>query len=296
MQVRRPEFHHPDRFEAAWHPRRPEVAAAANAVSLLMPHTEPLVALAVREAVHSRTMCLAPVCGADEARAYVRQELQHQRQHRRLNELLVAQHPSLGRLDRAIGWVHRRIGGRSLTFRLAFAAGFETVAYGSARWVDDRLHRLFAGADSVAATLFLWHLAEEAEHKTVAFDMFAAHARATAHQRRFDAGARAQRLGGMVTALVVLGLFCAVGSLVLLAGQSKRHAPIAVARLAGWSVSLAFEVLPLAAVSMLDGHDPRTLADPSWYRLWLDGFDPATGQLPPWDKLVPDPAGYSSGS
>lgn len=288
MQVRRPEFRHPEDFDAAWHPRRPEVAAAANAVSLLMPHTEPLVALTVR-AAHARmrrpsgTLVPGTSCGG-EVKAYVRQELQHQRQHRRLNDLLIAQHPALRWVDRGIAVAHRWIASRSLLFRLAFAAGFETVAYGSARWVDGRLHRLFGGAEETAATLFLWHLAEEVEHKAIVFDVFAANAEATACRRRFDKRARAQKLAGMVTVLVILGLFGIVGSLVLLAGQSKLRAPLAVARLAGWALSIAFEVLPQAFVSLLDGHDPRDLADPSWYRLWLDGFDAASATLPPWDR------------
>ena len=279
MQVRRPSFAYPDDFDVAWHPRRPELAAAANAVSLMMPHAEPLVAHTVRAGA-------AELDPADElaveARAYVGQELQHQRQHRDLNQLIIAQRPALARLDRALAWAYRRLAGRSLTFRLAFAAGFETVAYASARWVDDRLHRLFAGADPVAATLFLWHLAEEVEHKTVAFEVFAAHAGHAGNGR----GVGVHRTVGMVTALVLLGVFCVVGTVALLAGGRKRDAPLALARLAGWTISLAFEVLPLAVVSLLPGHDPRTLADPGWFGQWLTSFDPSTGHLPAWDELA----------
>jgi predicted metal-dependent hydrolase len=283
VQVRRPSFAYPADFDAAWHPRRPELAAAANAVSLMMPHAEPLVALAVREAVAA--LDPADSLGLD-AQTYVRQELQHHRQHQHLNELLIAQCPALGRVDRALASIYNRLDDRSLTFRLAFAAGFETVAYGSARWVDDRLHRLFDGAEPTAATLFLWHLAEEVEHKTVAFDVFAAHVAATTDERRFDARARWQRLAGMATAVFLLGLFCVAGTVTILAGQRKRDTPLALARLVVWSISLAFDVLPLAAVSMLPGHHPRSLADPTWYALWLKGYDPAMANLPAWNELV----------
>lgn len=249
----------------------------------MMPHAEPLVALAVREAATR----LDP--GDDlavEANMYVSQELQHHRQHRRLNELLIAQHPALARVDRALERSYRRVARRSLTFRLAFAAGFETVAYASARWVDDRLHRLFDGAEATAATLFLWHLAEEVEHKTVAFDVFAAHIGATESQRRIDPKARGQRLAGMAAAILLLGLFCIAGTLTMLVGQRKRDLPVALARLVAWSISLAFDVLPLAAVSMLAGHHPRSLADPSWYSLWLSGYDSETGHLSSWNELI----------
>ena len=49
-----------------------------------------------------------------------------------------------------------------------------TIAFTLARWVDENLGSFFAGADPVPATLFLWHLAEEVEHKTVAFDVWEA--------------------------------------------------------------------------------------------------------------------------
>ena len=249
----------------------------------MMPHAEPLVALAVREAA---TQLDPDEDLAVDARAYVSQELQHHREHRRLNGLLIAQHPALARIDRTLAWTYRHLACRSLTFRLAFAAGFETVAYSSARWVDDRLHQLFDGAEATAATLFLWHLAEEVEHKTVAFDVFAAHVGTTEPQRRFDPTARGQRFAGMAAAIFLLGLFCIAGTLTMLVGQRKRDLPIALARLMGWSISLAFDVLPLAAISMLAGHHPRSLADPSWYSLWLSSYDSETGHLSPWNELA----------
>ena len=53
---------------------------------------------------------------------------------------------------------------RSQQFHVAFAEAFECIAFTAARWVDRRTERLFQDADAVPASLFLWHLAEEAQY------------------------------------------------------------------------------------------------------------------------------------
>ncbi len=279
MQHRRLSFAYPEDFNPAWHRRLPELAAAANAVSMMMPHAEPFVAKSVRaaaEAFDTDNELLA-----DEARVYVQQELEHHRQHQRFNEMVVAAYPKISRLDRFMGWTFDRLARRSLTFRLAFAAGFETVAYAGARWTDDRLHRLFDDAEPVASTLFLWHLAEEIEHKTVAFDVFRAHTCSV----RFRT---LRHLGGLASSAVLLALFTFLGTCSLLLAQRKFFSPRAHANLFMWSLSFIFEVMPLMAVSMLPSHHPRSLTDPSWLAQWLNHHDPETGEIPVWNSLGVD--------
>ena len=83
--------------------------------------------------------------------------------------------PGLRRIERLMawtfGWLRRHTSDR---FGLAFAAGFETVAFTAARWTAKRQQSLFAGADVQPSALFLWHLAEEVEHKAVAHDVYEA--------------------------------------------------------------------------------------------------------------------------
>ncbi len=276
MEHRRLSFEYPEDFTPAWHPRLPELAAAANAVSMMMPHAEPLVAKSVRAAADQLGPGHAEL--AREARIYARQELEHHRQHRALNDLIEDAHPGISRLDQAMGWTFRRLQRRSLVFRLAFAAGFETVAYAGARWTDERLHALFEDAEPVASTLFLWHLAEEIEHKTVAFDVFRAHSSGV----RFRT---IRHLGGLVTAAVLLALFAFIGTWSLLAAQGKFFSPRAHANLIRWSFSFIFEVMPLMAVSLLPSHHPASLTDPSWMAQWLEHHDAVTGQMPSWNSL-----------
>ncbi len=267
---RRMSFAYGDDFDPYWHPQLPELAAAANAVSFMMPHAEPYVAKAVRRGAADAGLSER---AAHEAEIYVRQELEHHRQHRIFNDLVIARYPSIRRLDRVLAWTFRRLENRSAAFGLAFAAGFETIAYTGARWTDARLRRLFGGADPTAATMFLWHLAEEIEHKNVAFDVMKA----------ADVGFF-RRLAGVVSASVLLASFAIVGTWMLLIAQRRFHSPVAHARLIGWTFSFLFEAVPAMAVSLLPSHHPSSLSDPSWFAQWLETYDDDTNTMPLWNS------------
>ncbi len=281
-QHRRMSFEYGDDFNPLWHERLPELAAAANAVSLMMPHAEPYVAKAVRNAVDgfeserqasndAEHDAAHPAGDWSEARDYVRQELEHHRQHKAFNDLIMKRYPSVKRLDRVMAFTFERLAERSNGFGLAFAAGFETIAYSGARWTDHRLRRLFGDADPAASTLFLWHLAEEVEHKNVAFDVLRA-----ANVGFF------KRLAGMLTAAVLLAAFAMAGTWTLLWAQRRFFSPIAHARLIGWTFSYMFDVLPAMAISLLPSHHPSSLSDPTWFAQWLETYDPETKTIQAW--------------
>ncbi|MCU1351176.1 MAG: hypothetical protein JWM05_385 [Acidimicrobiales bacterium] len=267
LQTRAMRFDYPADMDPAWNPRLPEFACAANSVSLLMPYVEPYVVRSVRAALPQLDADLAA-----EARGYLDQERSHHVQHRRLNRILGARYPSVQRLEtlmrRTFGWLGRR---GSPEFGLAFAAGFETIAYTSARWTDKHLKELFAGADAVPSTLFLWHLAEEVEHKSVAFDVY----RATGGKRRTYVWA-------MVVSMLLLAGFSVAGTLLMLRAERRLFSPIAHLRLVKWSVSFVFELFPAMLGSAYAGHHPSQLADPPWLSRWLDSLDPETGTMPAW--------------
>lgn len=263
--VRRPRFELPPTLDTSWQPRFPEFAAAANAVSLLMPHVEPYVVASVRAALDELD---EPLQG--RARAWCAQEAAHHGQHRRLNDALIAATPALSGIDRwagrTYGWLGRR---RSTRWSLAFAAGFETSAFALARWSERHVRTLFDGAEPTVASLFLWHLAEEVEHKEVAFDVDRA------------VGGRGWRhlvAGGL--SLVLLSWFTLLGTVVQLWSSRRIWSPVAWWRLLRWSISVAFEVLPDLVVSATPGHHPSQFSDPVLVRTWLDGFDETLGQNP----------------
>jgi predicted metal-dependent hydrolase len=271
LPTRRVRFAYPEDLREDWNPRRPEFSFAANSVSMLMPHVEPLFVRVTRAALPDLPEELRP-----EAEAYVRQEAQHHAQHRRFNDLLIRRCPGLARLerwmDRAYGAVERR---RSLRFNLAFAAASETMAFSLARWTDRRARDLFDGADPVAASLYLWHLAEEVEHKSVAFDVWKA----------VD-GSRRRYVAAMATSLVLLGAFTWLGTMVMLKRAGRLFSPLSHLRLVIWAVSVAFTILPDAAVSIRKHHHPTQMADPILLSTWLRGYDPATRTMPLWSTGV----------
>ena len=260
-------FDWPASFPVAWVPLNPEFSTCANAISLMMPHVEPYVAKSIR-GVNDQ---LEDPELAAEAAAFVRQELGHHRQHRRFNEGVVASCPALGRVDSAMrrtyGWMWKRWGTR---YGVAHAAAAETFAYAAARWVERRT-ALFTGGDPAISSMFLWHLAEEVEHKDVAFDVYAA----------VD-GSRWRLARAMVVVMALIGFFGLWAVVVQQWKLRRLFHPVTWFRLVVWPISFAFEMLPLLAVALTTGHHPESLVDPAWYGLWLSGSD-ATGVSPHWE-------------
>lgn len=255
--VRRVRFEWPEDFDPIW-TRVPELAISANAVSLLMPHVEPYVVDAVATAVGSLDGPLA-----DEARAFVRQERQHHGQHRRFNDLVVARFPGLRHVEAAMAWTFSRLRRhRSDRFALAFAAGFETVAYSAARWTARRERALFAGADPMATSLFVWHLAEEVEHKGVAHDVHAA-----------SGGGRLRYVVAMTLSMLLLAGFTVAGTLSMLWSTRRIFHPMAHVRMLVWSISFLFELLPNMAVSAVPGRHPDDFVDPHFFSIDLLELD-----------------------
>jgi hypothetical protein len=272
VPVRHVRFEYPDDFRAAWQPLKPEFAAACNALSLGMPYGEPYVVSSIRKVLDD----LDDPQLTERVRSYLAQEREHYRQHRRLNELLRAQRPSLARVEKWLAWSYRWLARRgSRKFSVAFAAGFEAVAFASARWMDSHRRELFDGADPVASTLFLWHLAEEVEHKTVAFDVW----------ERVD-GRRLRYCAAMATSFLLLVWFIFVGTVFQLTATKRIFNPVAWVRLIKWAISFAFEVIPTMVITALPGHHPRELADPTWMVTWLARYDPTTETIPQWNAPI----------
>lgn len=266
--TRRVRFEYSEAFDPRWHPSLPELACVANSVSMMMPHAEPYVAKSVRATMDH----LEPQTAA-QVRTFVAEELQHHVEHRRFNAAILADQPGLARLDRLMAWTFDRLASRSVEFNAGFAAGFETIAYAVARWVEARLGSLLTDADDEAATLFLWHLAEEVGHKSIAFD---------AYQQ--VSGRRRTYVAAMITAMVLLGFFAAAGTIQMLWHQRRIFRPVAHWRMLKWTISFLFELLPAMTVSALDGHHPSKLVDPPFYRQWLEHFDADDGTLPVWSS------------
>jgi len=263
LRIRHPHFEVPDDFDPRWNRRAPEFACVANSVSLLMPYIEPYFVRSTR-AVLEGPEGLEPDLRR-RAEAYAAQEASHHREHRRFNDLIRRRYRRLGAIERAVrrtyAWLGRT---RSLEFSVAFAAASECIAYTIARWTADHYRDVLAGAAPVAHDLFMWHLAEEVEHKSVAFDID----RAYRHS-----GAR--YLGAGVVSLALLAVFSIASTVVMLARDHLLHRPTTWWRLLRWALSFWFALAPALAVSAMRSHHPSQLSDPSFYAAWLRSHDGA---------------------
>ncbi len=272
---RRVSFSYAEDFEAIWTPLAPEFSCAANSVSLLMPYIEPYFVKSVRRFVPQLDDQLA-----ETSHAYLKQELQHHLAHREFNDQMADHYRGVSRLERmmrnTINWLHTK---RSPKFNLAFAASSETIAYSAARWAAERRTELFGQADPVAASMFLWHLGEEVEHKSAAFDVFKA----------VD-GSKLRYVTSMILSMILLMFFVACGTTLMLWHERRLFNPVAHVRLWRWAIPFAFEVLTNLVVSATGNHHPTDFADPSFYELWLREYDHETGTLPLWDAAATAPS------
>ncbi len=250
-----------------------------------MPYVEPVVVRALQagaDELDGRT-------GGDRAlaarvRAAAAQEAAHHREHRAWNQCLAARY-GLVRIERWMARTARLLERRTLAQRIAFTAGFEAVAFATARWVDRRLLSQFRDVDAPAGRLFLWHLAEEVEHRGIAEELDVAVAGRTR---------RAASVAGLVAAVGILGWFTVVAALRMLWHDRRLLHPVALGRLAWWGVSYAFELLPTLTAVWLSGGvgdgRARGLLDPPWLAAWLAGADLTEGTVPALaDPLEPLP-------
>jgi predicted metal-dependent hydrolase len=257
--VRRIPFEFPDDLDPHWKHDEPELSHMINGASLTMPYLEPFLIDSIREALHR----IDDPKIREAAKGFMAQEGQHYRQHRRYNELLKAKgYPELAEIEDAMQAGYDRMRQkRSLGFRMAYTAGFETMTLGVTSWLVNERRDLFRNADSRVASFILWHMVEETEHKSVAFDVYQA------------------ACPGFWTRM--LGVF--TGSLHVM-WYSRRSYILMLkkdglwydwrSRLRLWKRATQFlaATLPYLYRSALPGHDPALEPDPAWVRDWIEGF------------------------
>lgn len=264
--VRRVQFEYPADLAAHWHPERPEWSQVVNAASLLMPYLEPFLIDAVRAAIPK----LADEALAEEARGYVGQEAHHFRQHRRFNDLLIARgYDGIPAHERALEADYARLAReRSLDFRLAYAAGFETMALAIGHLLIRMRVPLFRGADPAVSSLVLWHFVEELEHKHAAFDVYQA-----------AVGSYGLRVRGLAFAMwhTLSRTRQAYRMLLRQDGlwgtwRTRVRMQLLMLRIFGY-------VTPWILEALLPWHDPSRFADPEWARDWVRLYDAGEERL-----------------
>jgi len=169
IPVRTFDFAFPEDLDPMWIPQNPYRAHFYNGISLTMPHLEPFLCKTMREAQH----LVDDEQLLEDMKGFIGQEAQHYQCHRRLNARLTENgHPQFALIEERIAAAYARLSTRSLRRRLAYSAGFECMTNGFTNWILGGRKALFENAQADVTSFWIAHMAEECEHKTVAFDVY----------------------------------------------------------------------------------------------------------------------------
>ena len=274
--VRRVPFEFPDDLDPVWNPGHREWSHMINGASMTMPYLEPFLIATLREAANE----IDDPAVLEEVKGFCAQEGQHYRTHRRYNEVVKANgYPELAEVEEQMkaSWDRLREK-RSLTYRLAYSAGFESMTLGVTNWLVTDRRRLFAGSDTRVASFALWHMVEEVEHKRVAFDAYQA-----------ARGAYWQRALGIFTGSWHVFWWSRKGCVAMLKADGKWRDPRSRLKLWARTASFAKAIVPGMFRSAMPGHDPRREEDLPWVREWIAGYAGADPSVPPLlDTSHPD--------
>jgi hypothetical protein len=166
--VRQMDFDFPSDIDPVVVEGDPEQSYVMIGLSLLLPYLEPYLIRTMKEAKKEvRDPDLL-----DDLERFSAQEGQHYRQHMLLNDAIRLQgFPKLAQLEQALEADYRRFSReKSLRWNLAYAEGFEALTTAFARFTFER--ESDSNTHPQVAALYGWHLVEELEHRTVAFDVY----------------------------------------------------------------------------------------------------------------------------
>lgn len=170
MKVRYPKLDF-SKIRAHWAPHI-EFAQRANGSGLIPTYVEPYlvkVMLTAKPLIDpAKTQLHADVA------VFCKQEAQHCKQHNAFNVRLRAEgYEGLAEIEQELADdLERFRAQKSLKFNLAYSDGFEAMgALGAQLWFDCYAEYL-EGADAEAVDLWKWHMAEEHEHREVAYAVY----------------------------------------------------------------------------------------------------------------------------
>ncbi|WP_285713224.1 metal-dependent hydrolase [Erythrobacter oryzae] len=170
MTIRRMEFAFRPDMDLVFVKDDPEMSFMFLGAWMMLPYLEPFLIRTMRDAL---PLIRDPQIKEDLKR-FCAQEGEHYKQHARANELIRALHPSYEallplekELDAELKAFTRD---KPLKFKLAYAEGFESMTSAMSRAQFEV--GLYDRTDSPLADLAKWHVMEELEHRTVAFDVY----------------------------------------------------------------------------------------------------------------------------
>ncbi|MFT6510499.1 MAG: putative metal-dependent hydrolase [Parvibaculaceae bacterium] len=282
MVIRKIPFAYVDSIEPIWNPKKPEWSHMVNGASLTMPYLEPFLIKTVREAM----MQLTDEGLKADARGFIGQEGQHYMNHQRYNDTLKRKgYTDLSDVEAEMTEDYKRLQGKSLRWRLAYTAGFETMTMGITEWLISARKDLFVDADPVVTSLILWHMVEETEHKTVAFELY---------QELF--GNYFARLVGLVYATYHISKFSRRAYKRMMKRDGTWGSLRCRFRLWAMVAKFGWNIAPALLRSLFPGHHPDHVTDPAWVTEWADAYAGLSGDdMPLLDTRDPEvPARFAS--
>jgi predicted metal-dependent hydrolase len=170
MQVRFPKWDFSG-MRAHWAPNR-EFAQMQNAASTVPAYIEPYLVKIMQQA-QAALPAKHEKLHRDLA-IFIKQEMQHYRQHFAFNKRLRAQgYEGMQAIeDEYAADYERFLKTKSLRFNLAYSEGFEALSSISVTNYFEEFGDYLEGADFEAVEMWKWHLAEEYEHREVCHDVY----------------------------------------------------------------------------------------------------------------------------
>jgi uncharacterized protein len=282
LVIRRIPFEFPDDLNPIWHPHH-EWSQMVNGASLTMPYLEPFLIASLREAVQQ----IDDPHIREEAAGFCAQETTHFKTHRRYNELLKANgYPVLAGIEADIRESFIKLGQKSLSYRLAYACGFETMTLGVTNWLVSNRRKLFGGSDTRVASFILWHFVEEAEHKRVAIDVY----------RAVD-GNYWTRLAGIAIGSFDVFWWSRKAAIAMLKTDGRWNNLPSRIRLWRRTGEFFLAIFPVLIRSAVPGHQAEDEKDPAWVRDWINGYalrpDDSVPLVDTSDPDIPVPFGHA---
>jgi predicted metal-dependent hydrolase len=259
ITVRKMGFEFPADLELIFIRGEPLLSYTFLGTWMLLPHLEPCLIRTMRDALPRIES--APLRA--EVQAFCAQEGQHYREHARANDAIRTRRTGFGRLaelEREIAAEYASFTrDRSLRWNLAYAEGFEALTAAQSRLQFEE--RVFERMTGPLRDLMEWHIMEEIEHRTVAFDVYRA------------------LYGGYLFRLAV-GLWAQwhfLSRALRLAGCMVRadresFAPALRSRSRAWLVRYALRAIPRVLHLYMPWYDPRRIPMPEACREARDRY------------------------
>jgi predicted metal-dependent hydrolase len=160
----------PDDFDPKWLANDILQSYFSTGLSLYVAYLEPFLVKSMRRVLDQIS---DPVLRENVDR-FSRQEAQHYMQHERFNAAVLGQgYPGLeARFDRLKAEFDSFLASKDDKWCVGFVEGFEALTTQLALESLAALGRRHPKTDARFSALFEWHMAEEVEHRTVAFDIY----------------------------------------------------------------------------------------------------------------------------